>query len=260
MNSMVLKFKQEDIINDFGTKDEKEIGRAGPYAVFSELKELVDQQKKRLTVQDLRASLSQRGVSDPIFQNKILSLILQNRAGIQFGLGLAFATLFTESTHPYCLNSNYDISIEVKNSQQVKLVYTANWQNITKQSRATELGARVEIDITPNRVAIDQCIIAQISDSPEAKAAFDYLNANQVNIIHKIILFLMNYFQINSDIEIENVYYDKTPWNLNNRKYEPLMNNQALNVVDNLEAHEPSELSEINEPAAGGLSSSLTMQ
>ncbi|WP_298622546.1 hypothetical protein [uncultured Legionella sp.] len=41
MNEVVLKFKTEDVINDFNSTDEAEIGRGNTYAVFPELAQLV---------------------------------------------------------------------------------------------------------------------------------------------------------------------------------------------------------------------------
>ncbi|MBL7478978.1 hypothetical protein [Legionella bononiensis] len=248
MNNIVLKFKKEDIINDFSSDDETEIGRSDSYAVFPELVQQVKQQHQ-ITLDDFRTSLARRGISDRTFQNKILSLILQSKAGIQFGLGSAFNALFTDSQHQFYLTADYNLSIEVKNNQRVKLIYSAGWRDITKTTTEPELTARTEVDITPNRVALDKCIITQISDSPEAKNAFAYLESNQVNIVQKIILFLMNYFNLNSDIEIENVYYDKTPWNLNTRRYESVVQNDELNEWDE---------SEDDAPSADGLTPTLT--
>ncbi|KTD51136.1 hypothetical protein [Legionella quateirensis] len=257
MNNIVLKFKKEDIINDFSSDDETEIGRSDSYAVFPELKQLVNQEHQ-ITIDNFRASLELRGISDPTFQNKILSLILQNKAGIHFGLGSAFNALFAGSEHPFYLTSDYNLNIEVKNNQRVKLIYLASWRDITKSTAKPQLSARVEVDITPNRVAIDTCNITQITETPEAINAFNYLEANQANIFQKIILFLMNYFKINSDIEIENVYYDKTPWNLNTRRYEKELNNDELNEWDHSEQTEPSDLSVLDEDSTEGLHPTLT--
>ena len=247
INNIVLKFKKDEISNDFSPDDEKELGRGTTYAVFPELTKQT-KQNRSITIDDFRNSLGLRGVSDPALQNKILSLILQSKLGIQFGLGGVLNSLFVDNEEQKFLASNYALSFEVRNNQRVKLIYSTVIRDITKKNLDTDFTAKIEIDITPNRVAIDKFIITQLSETPNSNSAFKNLEANQVNILMKIILFLMNYFKMNSDIEIENVYYDKTPWDSNTRKYGTVQQDNELDEWDQ---------SEINDPSVDGLNPSF---
>ena len=160
----------------------------------------------------MRNGLKQRGVSDVIMQNKVLSLLLQNRAGLQFAMGSILTTLFLDNGFQFVMNSNYKVNLEVKNKQVVKLIFQGNWHNILDESKESAIFADVEIDITPTKATISTFQLTNIAENEETNNAFDFLLANQASIIWKIIIFLKTWFNLNRDIEVENANQDKCAW------------------------------------------------
>lgn len=227
MNEVVLGFKVDHVINDFGAADEKEIGRGESYAVFPELIEMV-QNEQIITLETFRNSLSTRGVTDTTFQNKILSLVLQNKAGLQYALGNVLNGLLLENQHNFLMKPNYNLILEVHDKNNIKMKFTGNWHNLNTYSDVPDLSANISVDITPNKVTIESFQVTQLSDTPETRNAFAFLEANQVNLLEKIFIFLKNLFGLNADIEIENVSRDNVPWYLNANKIKSDDANGAL--------------------------------
>lgn len=225
VNQTIIQFKKGSVINDFDITDETEIGRGRSYAVFPELREQVKRDEK-ITVNDFRASLCARGITDITFQNKILSLVLQNKAGLQYAFGNIFTDLLLSNKHDFLMASGYKLKLEVKDEHQIKLIFSGNWRDIYDPDTPA-LNATVQLDMTPDKVTIEQFNITQLSNSPSTDKAFDFLEQNQANIFEKFIIFLKNIFGINSDAEIENVYRDQTPWNSNTKTI-----NDASEITD----------------------------
>lgn len=220
MKEIVLQFKQEDVINDFNRKDHEEVGRGLSYAVFPELEKRVVEQNEKITLDSIRDGLRVRGVTNEILQNKALALLLQSKAGMQFALGNILNGLFLENDHKFLMSSNYKVEFEVKSNNRVKLVITANWNDITKSPQVASFNGRVEVDITPSKVAINSFKITQIYESDEANQAFAFLQSNQASIWQKFVIILKNFFGINSDLEIENAASDNFSWEKNIKKHE----------------------------------------
>lgn len=246
MNEVVLHFKVSDVINDFSSADEKEIGRGESYAVFPELAEMVNNEEK-ITIDAFRNSLQSRGITDVTFQNKILSLVLQSKAGLHFALGNVLNGLLMENNHDFLMQPNYHLSLEVLDNKHIKINFTGNWRNIMNETNTADLRANVSVDITPNKVSIESFKVTQLSNSPETKSAFDFLEANQANLLEKIIIFLKNLFSLNTDIEIENVSKDDLPWYLNSKMNKVVDANTTLKTelgnsedqLDNIEETSP---------------------
>ncbi|MFT4058995.1 MAG: hypothetical protein QM652_05540 [Legionella sp.] len=223
IGGIVVKFKSEGVINDFGTADENEVGRRGSYAVFPELQTMFESGEK-ITLAALREGLRSRGVVDQFMQNKAMTMLLQCKAGVHYAMGNVLNGLLLDNGHDFLMCPDYDVKFEVQSPNHVKLVFNGTWQNIKKDPREDSLQARVEIDITPERIAIYNFNVTQISKSPEAEQAFRFLQNNQTSIWQKIVTFFKTYFNANSDLEIENVALDNKPWHENTKKIdEPLV-------------------------------------
>jgi hypothetical protein len=246
MNEVVLHFKVSDVINDFNLADENEIGRGESYAVFPELAEMVNQEEK-ITIDAFRNSLQSRGITDTTFQNKILSLVLQSKAGLHFALGNVLNGLLMDNNHNFLMQPNYHLNLEVLDNKHIKINFTGNWRNIMNETDTPDLRANVSVDITPNKVSIESFQVTQLSNSPETKSAFEFLEANQANLLEKIFIFLKNLFSLNADIEIENVSKDNLPWYLNTQMNKVVDTNTTIKTelvnpqdqLDNIEETSP---------------------
>lgn len=211
VREIYLEFKAENNINIFGEADDFETGRGSTYAVFPELQALRNNNEK-ITVHALRQCLISRGVVDPFLQNKAMTMLLQNRAGIHYPLATILNNLFMEHNKPFLMDSsNYDVKFEVRNNNHVRLIFTGIWQNCDKIPKENALEARIEIDIMPERVAILNFEMSQIDDSEETNEVFKFLKANQVRILERIIIFLQSRFNVNTDLEIDNTTSELPP-------------------------------------------------
>lgn len=226
IGDIVFKFKSEGVINDFGIEDENEVGRGESYAVFPELQTMFDS-GQIITLDALREGLRSRGVIDQVMQNKAMTMLLQCKAGVHYAMGNVLNGLLLENGHNFLMRSDYDVKFEVQSPNHVKLVFNGTWQNIMTDPREDSLQARVEVDITLERIAIYNFNVTQISKSPEAEQAFRFLQNNQTSIWQKIVTFFKTYFNANSVLEIENVARDNKPWHENINKMEgPSVNSE----------------------------------
>jgi hypothetical protein len=136
--------------------------------------------------------------------------------------------LLLENGHNFLMSPDYDVKFDVKDPNHVKLCFTGTWQDITKDPREDALKALVEIDITPERIAINNFKVTQIANSPEANKAFKFLQNNQTSIWQKIVTFFKTYFNANTDLEVENVAVDKKSWGANTKKIEEPKNEDPV--------------------------------
>ncbi|WP_131795865.1 hypothetical protein [Fluoribacter gormanii] len=171
---------------------------------------------KKITLSALREGLRSRGVADQFMQNKAMAILLQSKAGIHFAMGNILNGLLLENGHNFLIRPGYDVHFEVQNPNHV-MVFIGTWQNIMNDPREDSLEARVEIDITPQRIAIYKFNVKQITQSPAAAQAFKFLQNNQTSVWRKIVIFFKTYFNVNSDLEIENVAIDQKPWHENTK-------------------------------------------
>lgn len=216
----VLKFKREDVINDFNQKDHEEVERGATYAVFPELKKRFYEQQEKITLDSIREGLKARGVTNEILQTKALALLLQSKAGVQFALSNVLYSLLLDNDHKFAMNQRCNVEFEVKSKNRVRLILTATWDDITTSPQEPSFNGRVEVDITPSKVVINSFKITQISKSDEANLAFAFLQSNQAFIWQKFVILLKSFFGINSDLEIENAATDSFSWEKNTKKHE----------------------------------------
>ncbi len=241
MNEIILHFKLTDVINDFNAADEREIGRGASYAVFPELATMC-QNYQQITLDAFRNSLKTRGVIDVAFQNKIMSLVLQNKAGLHYALGNILNGLLMENNHTFLMQSNYDLQLNVKDKDHIQLVFTGKWRHLTNEDGSPDLSATAIVNITPNKVCVDSFQVTQLSDTTETKDAFRFLEANQATLLEKIFIFLKKLFGMNADTELENVKKDDVPWQLNKNTYNTLYNNENTYEEESPENEESSQL------------------
>ena len=211
INAIVFKYKSEGVINHFGPADEKEVSRGESYAVFPELAQGF-KEGQEITIAALREGLRSRGVIDEVMQNKAMTMLLQCKAGIHFAMGTILNDILLTNGHQLLMSNEYDVKLEVKGPDHIKLVFTGVWQNFLKVPKVDCLAAKVEIDITPKRIAIYNFDITQLNNSSEAVNAFKFLQNNQKSIWQKIIIFFKTYFNTNTDLEVENSSVDKVKW------------------------------------------------
>lgn len=209
INNEIIKFKKDDAINEFNEYDEREVQRGASCAVFPELKTT-----KHITIQDLKQGLKTRGVKDEIFQNKILSLLIQSRVGVVFPLVAAILMLFGNDKFFVDTSSN-NIELNVKNNGLVRLVYSGTLNGTTQENA---FKVRIEVDITPHKAAVSSFTIKQVAYSDEAKLAFNFLKDNQVSIFQQFILWIKSFFSYNKDFEIENEARDNLLWAQNTKR------------------------------------------
>jgi hypothetical protein len=208
IKTILSAHKQENDIATFDIKDESEIGRGQSYAVFPELK-----QGQKITVQSFRKSLEDRGVVDPEIQNKILNLILQNKAGVHYAMGNVINFLLLEKGFDLLMNAaGYTIELEVNGPMDVDLVFKAEWDNFREEPREASIAANVKINITPNSAAITDFTLTKLADSTVANSAFEFLQDNQQNILMKLITLIKHALGFNSELRIEQSNENDNDW------------------------------------------------
>lgn len=202
MSNIINQSKKDPSISTFNERDDFEIGRGASYAVFPELKEQVSQGKK-ITVTDFRRSLSERGVTDEAFQNKILNFTLQNKSGIQFAFGKIVDKLMLENDFLLTMNPNFKLNLKVESDQSVSMQFIAFWKDPTNAPEEPAIGLDVKVKITPDQIFIDRFDLQRFSDNPVAKDAMDFLQANQQNILMQLITYIKRVLGFDSELRLE---------------------------------------------------------
>lgn len=195
-----LKLQDKDAI---GTqKDIREISRGDTYALFDEL----CGDDKTVTIESFREALSQRGVNDKDFQDKILFLLLQHRGGIQYKLGKLVSDILMEN-HNIMLGvkDNYGLNLEVNSPTEVSLTITTILQekdpwHSSKQTPTIETA--VKVNITSDMVVVKNFEVTKLGKSDTASQAFKALEDNQSNILKKFITLIRHAFGLDSELRI----------------------------------------------------------
>lgn len=200
----IKKYKNSTSLAEFTKEDDNEIRRGTSYAVFPELQDDV-KQGREVTLQTFRNALDTRGITDTDFQNKILYLILQNRAGIHFAFGNIVNGLFHNDENDFTLimDRDYTLEMKVNGDNEVTLVFEATWDDYSKDPRLPAITVNIEVNITPDMASISNFNISQTAETPQANAAFKFLEDNQQNILQKLITFLKEIFGFNSELRLE---------------------------------------------------------
>ncbi|KTD62830.1 hypothetical protein [Legionella shakespearei] len=173
----------------FTEADAREIGRGKSYAVFPELIKDVDE-GRTITIESFKTALTDRGITNTEFQNKILYLVLQNRAGIHYPLGNIVNSLLLENGHQLLMNRNYNVALKVNSSNEITLVFKGVWEDFTQDPRVPAIEADVEVKITPEKAEIINFHLTKIADTEQANNGFQFLQENHQNILSKLITYL----------------------------------------------------------------------
>jgi len=209
MKRLVQQAKRSNLIAEFTSRDEDEIGRGMSYAMFPELRQWVDNGQS-ISIDAFRDCLNQRGVHDPAFQNKILNLTLQTKSGIHYGLGALFIELCSAHDLHVSTEPDYKVSLEVIDNTSVDLVYKQTFYRPEEES--VEQGVRVEVrvNISERRAAIRSFNVENLSDV--SHPVYDFFMANQQNILFQLITFIKNLLGFNSDLRLEEKDRDDHSW------------------------------------------------
>ncbi len=211
VNKVMQEFKGEDSLAVFNIDHETEIGRGLSYALFPELRrDVID--GGQVTIESFRRALTTRGVSDIDFQNKVLCMILQNKAGIQFPLIGIIDILFHDNGHQLVRNASYELSLEVNSEYDLTLVFKGTWDLYNTEPKEPAISVSASVNITPDMVAITDFNMTKISDSPEANAAYNFLENNQQNILEKILSYIKRFFGFNSELRLEETNDGDVSW------------------------------------------------
>ena len=195
-------------IHEFTKAHENEIGRGLSYAVFPELQKGVEKGKS-VTIESFRQALSARGVTDSNFQDKILSMLLQNKGGIQFPLGNIVNNLFMTNNHDLLFSNNYKLSLQVHSKDKVTLILKSTCDDYMHNNEQV-INVNIAIDISPAKVVIKNFEMEQISESQEAKDAFKFLEDHQQNILEKIVTYLKRFFGFDQELILEKTKEDSS--------------------------------------------------
>lgn len=189
----------------FNAKDEGEIARGFSYAFFPELKDLV-QNGRQLTFDDVRRSLSQRGIDDIAFQNRILMMLIQNKVCLQFGLYPIFNALFAEFKL-IAKESQLIETLEVNHAEEICYSFKNSFYELDEGSQinlekpAIELS--FEIKITPEKVELISYQLKQLFDSPNVREAYAAVQAEQQNILMQWITYIKYLLGFASELIVE---------------------------------------------------------
>jgi hypothetical protein len=211
VHKTVEEYKKSKPVSTYN-EDNTEIGRSDGYAVFPELLENF-RQGHSVTLESFRKSLSDRGVVDIDFQNKILNLVLQNKSGLQFALGRIMNQILLNKNFLLIMNADYKLEIEVEDEDSINLIFKGVWEDPNTDPRTPAIEACVKVNMTPGIVAIDDFKLTKLSDS--ANDAFKYLEANQKNILMQLFIFIKNILGFNSELRLEEKQKEDPSWSLN---------------------------------------------
>ena len=196
----------------FTQADEVEISRGSSYAYFPELRKHVDQDNS-ITIDDFRKTLTAKGVSDPLFQNKVLCMILQSKLGIQFGLvGTLDGLLLNQVGSIISDAGTREISMEVNNYNNINLNIKGEIKDFNNHDVPPLISFSICINITPDMVAITDYSLTQISNTPSADSAFKFFEDNQQNILEKILTYIKRFFGYNSELRLEENTDNRFSW------------------------------------------------
>ncbi|HHF7382627.1 TPA: hypothetical protein ACPSKF_003158, partial [Legionella anisa] len=218
VNAIISQSKKKNSLSQFTAADDVEICRGMSYAAFPELVELVNE-GGQITVDGFRSCLKNRGIDDLAFQNKILNMTLQTREGVQYAAGRIIDTLLLDNQcymwmlrdFPY-----FKIELEVDDNNSINLIFNGTWEAFVTEDptgpRENAVKACVKINISREMVAITSFELTQLSDNPSATRAFELLEANQQNILMKLITFIQHAFGYNCEFRLEEQQEDDQSW------------------------------------------------
>ncbi|WP_392537155.1 hypothetical protein [Legionella sp. 227] len=213
-NSVIRATKKNDLT--FNAEDEKEIGRNTSYAAFPELRD----RNTKITLDSFRGCLNDRGITDAAFQNKILHMTLQSRIGIHFAMNKIVESLLNlEADYPVWMCPDlpeYKIELVVVNNNSVDFIFKSIWKTLAPDDPTGEtvnaVEACIKINISREVVAITSFELTKLSDMPNVTKAFELLEANQQNILMKLITFIRHVLGYNSELRLEEQQENDRSW------------------------------------------------
>lgn len=208
LNKIKNLVRQKSGITSFNQEDENEIGRGKTYAVFPELQA----QQEQITIQHFRDALHQRGVTNESFQNKILAMLLQNRAGINFRFGMNILDLFDTSNAIFTLDENREVKIDIVDEKSVGLTYKAiiNEKDPWTSKAYKAFEANVTVNISPEKVIIKAFDISKTYESEGTNDAYRAIQNQQQNILMKLLTYIKHALGFDSELRIEETQEDQT--------------------------------------------------
>lgn len=206
---VVLKRKELQLLPVLADKDHQEVGRGLSYAIFPELKASFENDNQKITVEAIRKAFAARGVTDEIFQNKIIFFLLQSRSGIGFALGNTLNTLFD---FELLLSQEINFRYEIQDNNCVKLVFEGSSEDLSTGEKTPGLTTSIQLTLTPDKLVIDKFAITKVGQTPTVNEWFAKLESTQVNFLQKFIQFLKNYLIGTPELELENETQDKQLW------------------------------------------------
>lgn len=180
MQAIISDYKKNTDINNYTEADLKEVTRGKSYALFPELNNL-----SSITLFDLKDGLVERGITDTLFQNKVMHMVLQSRAGLQFGLGGAIAATFMEQGA--ILRVDQDAtkqSLKIKSSNEVEFRFNFTYRQMENKNSLVK--ANLVINITPERTVLSKLNIVSRACTPELKSVMQNLKQCQASLLERI--------------------------------------------------------------------------
>jgi len=212
------KSKLVDGVYSVGDQEKTEIGRGMSYAVFPELEEIVKNQEK-ITIESFRESLVTRGITDNSFQNKLIFMMIQQKGALHFFLGGILNFLIDKYNeinnhdNAFCYDK-HKIQIEVIDKDRVNFYYKQIIMKVDNVSSERTPAFRLETDVTIslNKTVINKFNIYKISDRREVDNIYNYLYANQQNILMRIINFIKELFGFGMELIVEETLSNDLLW------------------------------------------------
>jgi hypothetical protein len=208
-----------NIFNTLTIIDANEVTRGPSYAVFPALKQLFEKGGS-ISIKSIKEELNKGGVTDEVFQHKLLAFLLQSRLGLAFPLPNVINELLDHNRFTFAVDNSRSVELKIKGKNHVQLIYSGTLNDITEIPQKHALKLSFKIDITPQKVILNSFKITQLSDNELAKNAFSLLQENQVSLWHKFILWVKSFFTDDKDLEFENEATDNIEWRINTNQNE----------------------------------------
>ncbi len=210
----IVQMKQKGSIANFTEVDEKEIGRGLSYALFPELKEHFNNGGV-ITIDLFKKLLSDRGVTYEAFQNKILSMVLQKKVGLQFRIGELINSLFLSNEFLLMVDHGYQLELVVNSSNNVSLHYKTSCYDYSSGEKVVGvLSVNTKVQITPELVTVSEFDVEQLIDTEESNKAVKFLEENQQNILQKLVTYIKRVFGYDSELRFEETKNDDNSWDI----------------------------------------------
>jgi hypothetical protein len=144
-------------------------------------------------------------VTSESFQNKILIMILQHRAGIQYRLGSNIMNVFSNRGGLFTLDEHYDLQVNVINQNSIDLTYKAivNEKDQWTGTPSKAFTATVTVNISPEKVTIADFNISKDLNSEATNQAFMAVKSEQQNIIMQLLTYIKHALGFDSELRLE---------------------------------------------------------